>query len=71
MKWSDYAPSPKMARVLFGGLLTWVLIMVLRSAGVDITDAVASVAPVIVAGVWGWAKAEPKPDSTVTFTDVP
>jgi len=71
MDWKRYAPTPKMARVLWGGVLTVALIFGLRFAGVDISDQVAAVAPVIVGGVWGWAKAEPKPDPTVTFTDVP
>ena len=58
MDWSQYLPTPKMARVMWGGLATVVLIFGLRVAGVDITAEVAAVAPVIVASVWGWAKAD-------------
>ena len=58
MDWKQYAPTPKMARVLFGGLATVALIFGLRFAGVDITGEVAAVAPIIVASVWGWAKAD-------------
>ncbi len=57
---APYLPTPKMARVLWGGLLTVALIFGLRFAGVDIANEVATIAPVIVAGVWGWAKTEPK-----------
>ena len=58
MDWSQYVPTPKMARVLWGGVLTVVLIFGLRVAGVDITAEVAAVAPIIVASVWGWAKTD-------------
>ena len=58
MNWSEYAPTPKMARVMYGGLATVLLVFALRFAGVDITAEVAAVAPVIVASVWGWAKAD-------------
>lgn len=56
MNWKPYLPTPKMARVLYGGLATVALIFGLRLAGVDITTEVAAVAPVIVASVWGWAQ---------------
>jgi hypothetical protein len=58
MDWTLYLPTPKMARVLYGGLLTVALIFMLRFAGVDITSEVAAVAPLIVGGVWGWAKTD-------------
>ena len=58
MNWSEYAPTPKMARVMYGGLATVLLVFALRFAGVDITAEVAAVAPMIVASVWGWAKAD-------------
>ena len=58
MNWSEYAPTPKMARVMYGGLATVLLVFALRFAGVDITAEVAAVAPIIVASVWGWAKTD-------------
>lgn len=58
MNWSKYLPTPKMARVLWGGLLTVALVYGLRFVGVDIADQVTAVAPWIVGGVWGWAKRE-------------
>ena len=58
MNWKPYLPTPKMARVIWGGLATVVLIFGLRVARVDITAEVAAVAPVIVASVWGWAKTD-------------
>lgn len=57
-KYAKWLPTPKMARVLWGGLITVLLIFALDASGVDIRSEVAAVAPMIVAAVWGWAKAE-------------
>jgi len=56
MDWSLYAPTPKMVRVLIGGLFTAVLMAVMNVAGVDLRTEVQAFAPVIVGSLWGWAK---------------
>ena len=45
---SRYVPTPKMARVLWGGLATLTVILGLDFVGVDIRSEVQAVAPLIL-----------------------
>ena len=58
MNVEPYLPTPKMARVLWGGLATLTVLLGLDFVGVDIRNEVQAVAPLIVAALWGWAKTD-------------